>query len=67
MIDKSILATKGLNDIALQTITKRVETLNKSFFKDVELTEEEQSTLIWLCGWDADTINNITSAFKKVK
>ena len=67
MIDKSILTTKKLNEIALETITKRVDTLNKSFFKDVELTEEEQKVLIWLCEWDADTINNIVSAFKKAK
>lgn len=67
MIDKSILATKKLNEIALETITKRVDTLNKSFFKDVELTEEEQKVLIWLCEWDADTVNNIVSAFKKAK
>ncbi len=41
--------------------------LNREFFQDVELTEQENRVLAWLCGWDEWTIDGIVSAFRKVK
>lgn len=67
MIDISIIATRDLNDIAIKSVTRRVNMLNQKFFKNVELTEKEQRILIWLCECDEDTISNITSAFEKAK
>lgn len=34
---------------------------------DIELTPQEESSLIWLCGWETSTLKNIISAFKKSK
>ena len=34
-------------------------------FGDVELSEEETRTLIWLTNWDTSTVKNIVSAIKK--
>ncbi len=41
--------------------------LNREFFQDVELTEQENSVLVWLCGWDEWMIDGIVSAFMKVR
>lgn len=57
--------TSGYNKVLLQASKRRIDTLNNKFFKDVDLTEAEQSKLRWLCDWDEDTIENIASAFEK--
>lgn len=44
----------------------RINLLNREFFYNVELTDEENAALVWLCGWDESIIDNIVSAFKKV-
>lgn len=67
MIDVSIISKRNLNESAAQSVTRRVNMLNKKLFRDVQLTEAEQSILVWLCTWDEDTINNVVSAFKKAK
>lgn len=33
------------------------------FFADIDLTKDENRVLVWLCGWDWYTHNNIVSAF----
>jgi len=33
----------------------------------VELTDEERRSLVWLAGWDTQTIQNMASIFAKVK
>lgn len=45
-----------------QNIDKINETL-----KDVELSPAEERTLLWLCGWERSTVNNICSVFEKLK
>lgn len=45
---------------------KNIEYLNKEVFQDIELTKEEEKSLVWLSGWELDTIRNIVSAFKKL-
>lgn len=57
--------TTGYNNVLLQASKRRIDTLNNKFFKDVDLTEAEQSKLRWLCDWDEETIENIASAFEK--
>lgn len=57
--------TSGYNKVLLQASKRRIDTLNNKFFKDVDLTEAEQSKLRWLCDWDEETIENIASAFEK--
>lgn len=64
MINKEILKHRELNRFAIEKVGDRIDLLNE-VFKDVELTEEEERYLIWLCEWDNDTVNYILSAFKK--
>ena len=33
---------------------------------DIELTPSEERILIWLAGWEQDTVDNIISVIKKV-
>ena len=45
---------------------KMFKQLQKKFFEGVDLTEQEEKSLMWLCGWEQETILNISSAFEKV-
>lgn len=45
---------------------KNIDMFNEAL-GDVELTHEEERSLIWLCKYETSTISNIISAFKKSK
>ena len=44
-----------MNKYFYESETRRIATLNE-IFGEVEVTEDEQRTLIWLAGWDEYTI-----------
>ena len=67
MIIQPAKGTRNVTDLFYEAERKRIEMLNNAFFHDVELTEEENRILIWLCGWDNCTINVLVKAFRKVK
>lgn len=46
---------------------KNIDLLNEALGEDLELTPEEEISLIWLSGYKTSTVNNIISAFKKAK
>ena len=43
---------------------RRIAMLNK-IFGEVELSEAEVQTLIWLAGWAENTVENVVSAIRK--
>ena len=43
---------------------RRIAMLNE-IFGNVELSEEEMQTLIWLAGWAENTVENVVSAIRK--
>lgn len=45
---------------------KKVKILN-DVLGDVILTPKEDNTLKWLLSWDIETVQNIVSAFSKIK
>lgn len=59
--------TEDYTDALLESENRRIKKLNDTFFNNIELTEDEQRYLRWLCDWDQDTLINIMSAFEKVK
>ncbi len=59
--------TRNVNGLFYEAESRRVDILNREFFQDVELTEQENGVLVWLCGWDEWTIKSIVSAFKKAE
>ena len=67
MIIQPEKGTRDVTDLFYEAERKRIEMLNNAFFRDVELTEEENRILIWLCGWDNCTIDVLVKAFRKVK
>lgn len=67
MIIQPEKGTRNVTDLFYEEESKQIDKLNREFFRDVELTEEENRILIWLCGWDNCTINVLVKAFKKVK
>jgi len=67
MIIQPEKGTRNVNDLFYEAESRRIDMLNREFFQDVELTEQENRVLVWLCGWDEWTVNSIVSVFKKVK
>ncbi len=67
MIIQPEKGTRNVNDLFYEAERNRIDMLNREFFYDVELTEQENAVLVWLCGWDEWTINSIISAFKKAE
>ena len=64
MIIQPEWGTRNVNKYFYESETRRIATLNE-IFGEVEVTEDEQRTLIWLAGWDEYTIENILSAIRK--
>lgn len=67
MIIQPDKGTRNVNDLFYESEGRRIDMLNREFFQDVELTEQENRVLVWLCSWDEWTIDGIVSAFKKAK
>lgn len=53
-----------MNKYFYESEARRIAELNETF-GDIELTEAEMRTLIWLAGWDEYTIENVLSAIRK--
>lgn len=58
---------RNVNELFYKAESRRIDMLNREFFQDVELAEQENRVLVWLCGWDEWTIEAIVSAFRKVR
>lgn len=58
---------RRVNDAFYESEKQKIKELNHRFFNNVELTDAENRVLVWLCGWDDYTINNVISAFSKVE
>ncbi len=67
MIIQPEKGTRNVNGLFYEAERNRIDMLNREFFQDVELTEQENSVLVWLCGWDEWTIDGISSVFMKVR
>lgn len=58
------MGNKKREQIIYESEARRIAALNE-IFRDIELTEAEMRTLIWLAGWDEYTIENVLSAIRK--
>ncbi len=67
MIVQPEKGTRNVNDLFYEAESRRIDMLNREFFQNVELTEQENRVLVWLCGWDEWTIDGIVSAFRKAR
>ena len=63
---KSVTTSRNVPASFLAHEQKNINLLNQTL-KDVELSQEEERILLWLCGWETSTVKNICSIFEKVK
>ena len=66
MVNQPDKESRNVNDAFYKSEEQRINELNDRFFSNVELTDAENKVLVWLCGWDDFTINNVMSAFSKM-
>lgn len=66
MIRQPEYGTRNVNDLFYESEAKQIGLLNH-VLSDVELSREEERTLIWLAGWEECTVANIVSVIRKVK
>ena len=64
MIIQPEWGTRNVNKYFYESEARRIATLNE-IFGDVELTAAEMRTLVWLCGWEECTVENVLSAIRK--
>ena len=55
---------RNVNKYFYESEARRIAAFNE-IFGDVELTAAEMRTLVWLCGWDECTVENVLSAIRK--
>ena len=64
MIIQPEWGTRNVNKYFYESESRRIAALNE-IFGDVELTVAEMRTLVWLCGWEECTVENVLSAIRK--
>lgn len=55
MIRQPEWGTRNVNKYFYESEARRIAALNE-IFEDIELTEAEMRTLVWLCGWEECTV-----------
>ena len=58
MIIQPEWGTRNVNKYFYESESRRIAVLNE-IFRDVELTAAEMRTLVWLCGWEEYTVENV--------
>ena len=56
--------SRNETELFYENETRRIAMLNE-IFGNVELSEAEMHTLIWLAGWAENTVENVVSAIRK--
>lgn len=64
MIIQPEWGTRNVNKYFYEIEARRIAALNE-IFGDIELTAAEMRTLVWLCGWEECTVENVLSAIRK--
>ena len=67
MIKQPKRVNQNINDSFWQMETERISVLNEKFFGGIELTAQENTVLVWLCGLDYRTFDAMVSVLEKVK
>ena len=65
MIRQPEWGTRNVNRCFYESEARKIAALNE-IFGDIELTAAEMRTLVWLCGWEECTVENVLSAIRKV-
>jgi len=65
MIKQPEYGSRNVNDFFYEAEGRMIRKMNR-FLEGVELTKAEEQTLIWLAGWDENTVDNLLSVIEKV-
>ena len=65
MIRQPEWGTRNVNKYFYESEARRIAELNE-IFGDIELTEAEMRMLIWLAGWEENTVDHLLSVIEKV-
>lgn len=65
MIIQPAYASRNVNDLYYESEARRIEKIN-TVLGDVELTKDEERTLVWLAGWEECTVDNLVSVMEKM-
>ena len=65
MIKQPEYGSRNVNDLFYEAEGRMIRKMNE-ILEDVELTKAEEQTLIWLAGWDENTVDNLLSVIEKV-
>lgn len=65
IIQPEIKNWKEENKYFYESERQHIAVLNE-IFGEIDLSEEEQSILAWIAGWDDRTVNSLSSAIRKV-
>ena len=63
MIIQPERGTRNVNANFYEMETRQIAILNE-IFGDVDLTKREMRTLVWLAGWEENTVVNVVSAIR---
>jgi len=64
MIKQPPKGSRNVNDTFLESEKRKIDLFNE-VLGDINLTLAEESSLIWLAGWETSTVKNIIVAFEK--
>jgi len=64
MIKQPPKGSRNVNDMFLESEKRKIDLFNEAL-GDINLTLAEESSLIWLAGWETSTVKNIIAAFEK--
>lgn len=56
--------SKNVNDLFYEMEGMQIQKMNK-VLADVELTKAEEKTLIWLAGWEENTVDHLLLVIEK--
>ena len=66
MIKQPDFESRNVNQYFYENEAKWIAEINE-LVGDIELTKAEEIVMIWLAGWDDNTIRDILSVMKKLK
>lgn len=64
MLKQPERGSRNVNDLFYEAEGRQIQKI-KDVLAGVELTKSEERTLIWLAGWEENTVNNLLSVIEK--
>lgn len=66
MIKQLEFGSRNVDNLFYESKLEQIDLFNE-ILKNVQLSREEERTLIWLASWEESTVKNVVSILHKVK